>query len=724
MKKKQTRELAIQYPDGRFHTIRVHKFYSVLLHGKEEFVVEYDDLTDNKRNCFAVLDRENNIFVKRPLKDQKAYSDFYDSIKYMLKKPYDLDVLPNTINLCKPALEGLKVEAQRKNPYRTATQAQILVYRDIGPNHSSFPYYLDADTARYLGFRCYGSYYHLTEEEFNNLKSVYGIAYREINISPKQEITVFKDVGTNHDMFPYYLEGSTATYLGFSPVINGYYHLTSDDLSRLERVYLVKYVSKVLNLGRSNEFGGNGFVSRNGGGVILGAAGGSGNPPGGGNGSPGNILVTVLEDIAAGHDTFPYYLDSINARKVGLSVDSTGYRHLTPSELNSLKVSSIVRYEQRLLYLGERGIKFGVSHDRELTLIKPQTKKRVVIYVDAAKNHDEFPFYVDAVTAMELGYIDNTSAYYHLTNMQLDKIKKDYDVRFMNVYLGLGVERSLEKKKPLVSKPSTGAVSVTTRKSSSANLKRQVVIYVDVAKVHDGFPFYLDSVDAVELGFIEKTNAYYHLNEAQLEKIKVSYNVRFMNVHLGFGSTGHELKKTGAKTGESIGIGVSTKYAPPTLEKPVSGVDLGIVTKYAPPAIEPAVEVGISDTVVTKYAPPMVTPAVSEGAISGDEFLGGVTKYAPPMVPPVHTVGPLTEAETDELENLFDKLMNFEDYYSFFEIEDLRNASEEEILGDYRIIRLTELFKRGVESGNDLAIHFSEFMVGFKESIKGKSKIK
>ena len=42
-----------------------------MYNGREEYVIEYDDLSDNIRGCFAILDKENNIFVKTINKQNK-----------------------------------------------------------------------------------------------------------------------------------------------------------------------------------------------------------------------------------------------------------------------------------------------------------------------------------------------------------------------------------------------------------------------------------------------------------------------------------------------------------------------------------------------------------------------------------------------------------------------------------------------------------------------------
>ena len=66
--------------------------------------------------------------------------------------------------------------------------------------------------------------------------------------------------------------------------------------------------------------------------------------------------------------------------------------------------------------------------------------------------------------------------------------------------------------------------------------------------------------------------------------------------------------------------------------------------------------------------------------------------------------------------------MDFEDYYSFFGVEELRDAPVTQVLNSPRIIALTNLFNKGKESGNDLAINLAEFLEGFKKELQEKGK--
>ena len=180
------KDISIQYPDGRFHTVSVYRFYSVMYNGREEYVIEYDDLSDNVRGCFAILDKENNIFVKRPLENSAAYRVFYNSIRFMYKKPQALYLLPNTINLCRSALEALVPFAppvQEVAPVRTQTRRQVIVFVDVSPNHDAYPYYIDQATARALGFMCSGPYYHLNPSLMESLRRAFDVVEQTIQLN-------------------------------------------------------------------------------------------------------------------------------------------------------------------------------------------------------------------------------------------------------------------------------------------------------------------------------------------------------------------------------------------------------------------------------------------------------------------------------------------------------------------------------------------------------------
>lgn len=268
MKRSNTRDIVIQYPDGKMHTIRAFKFYSVLLHGKEEFVLEYDDLTDNMRNCFTILDIENNVFVKRPLESQQAYKYFYDSIKFMFKKPYELSELPNTINLCNKYLNALRKFQQQSNSKR-----KILIHRDIHPNHDVYPYYLDKKTSAEINIYCDSEYLHLSPKLFNNIIKKYDVELKEEslglgkvndpiqktqtqktnkhseNISYQQrlnnkQILVIEDVSPIREEHPFYIDRSVTPLFGN----DGYYHLTAFELQDLKNNFEVIIKKRKLNI--------------------------------------------------------------------------------------------------------------------------------------------------------------------------------------------------------------------------------------------------------------------------------------------------------------------------------------------------------------------------------------------------------------------------------------------------------------------------------------------
>ena len=299
------KDISIQYPDGRFHTVRVYRFYSVMYNGKEEYVIEYDDLTDNVRGCFTILDRENNIFVKRPLADSNAYRVFYNSIRFMYKKPQAIYLLPNTINLCRSALEALVPYAppvHADKPVRTQTRRQIIVYRDISPNHDAYPYYIDQTTARALGFMCNGPYYHLNPSLMQSLRSAFDIVEKDIQLSlgtlnkpanqsaaqaaaagspppppppppggngddnnppgvfrtatkvpPKkpnngvEEVVVYEDISPIREEFPFYLTQYDSKRFGLKVEENKpYYHLKKQEFDVISRYAIIRLEKKEL----------------------------------------------------------------------------------------------------------------------------------------------------------------------------------------------------------------------------------------------------------------------------------------------------------------------------------------------------------------------------------------------------------------------------------------------------------------------------------------------
>ena len=82
--------------------------------------------------------------------------------------------------------------------------------------------------------------------------------------------------------------------------------------------------------------------------------------------------------------------------------------------------------------------------------------------------------------------------------------------------------------------------------------------------------------------------------------------------------------------------------------------------------------------------------------------------------------GKLSNEEVNTINELFYRLTDFEDYYQFFGVEELRNSSAEDIFKSPRIVELTELFKKAVASGDKVAVYFTEFLEGFKKSLVEK----
>ena len=59
------KDVTIQYPDGKVHTVQVYRFYTVKYNGREEYVIEYDDLTD------TLIDPFTNLPLKNIKKEEK-----------------------------------------------------------------------------------------------------------------------------------------------------------------------------------------------------------------------------------------------------------------------------------------------------------------------------------------------------------------------------------------------------------------------------------------------------------------------------------------------------------------------------------------------------------------------------------------------------------------------------------------------------------------------------
>ena len=75
----------------------------------------------------------------------------------------------------------------------------------------------------------------------NMLKQKYNIHYVSlVQVKTNIVVTVYKDVGTLAEDFPYYLDAQTASALKLSNV-SGYYHLSPAELVYLETNYGVVY---------------------------------------------------------------------------------------------------------------------------------------------------------------------------------------------------------------------------------------------------------------------------------------------------------------------------------------------------------------------------------------------------------------------------------------------------------------------------------------------------
>lgn len=517
---KDMRNLTIQYPDGRYHSVNATRFFGILIDGKEQYILEYDDLTENARNCFTVLNREGNTFVKKPLGSQSAYALLAARIRFMPKRPYNLNLLPGKIGLCREALNELNSATprvqqasagspppppfappvrnnnnQKQPPAQAKPRLSIIVYEDIGPNHAPFPFYIKQSAAKSLGWgNSLDGYYHLTPAELDELRRNFEIKYERINLSPKKKIVVYKDVSDFRDVFPYYLDADTARSVGYSNIQAGYYHLTQKQLDELKNKFDIEYRERILSLGVKTK-----------------------------------QVIDVYKDVSSGHDPFPYYLDPY------------GNRPLTPGQLEELKRKFEVRIRE--IYLNKRSV---FSNNNSVV------KGPVMIYIDIASNHDEFPYYLDSLTAVALGFVESSDSYYHLTSEQLDKVKSMCEIRYMNVLLGFGPKENFPTNRP---KPVT---PIPPKKGGNTNPPKQ------------------------------------------------------------------EIK--------------------------------------------------------------------------------------------------LSEEEVKTLEDLFDRMMDFEDYYQFFGIEHLRGASAAEVVNSPRIVNLSVLFKKGAACGNEIAINLEEFLEGFKKSLKEKTK--
>jgi hypothetical protein len=82
--------------------------------GKIHYILHYDDLTTNKKRQISILKKENDTFVKHPLKNQNEYSLFSTMTAFLPKKKYALSELPEIVYLEKSTIEKIKNNSQTK----------------------------------------------------------------------------------------------------------------------------------------------------------------------------------------------------------------------------------------------------------------------------------------------------------------------------------------------------------------------------------------------------------------------------------------------------------------------------------------------------------------------------------------------------------------------------------------------------------------------------------
>ena len=335
MGNKNVRRIEIQYPDGKFHDIEAFSFFGVKLDGEERLILEYCDLTDNNSDSFAVIARENGHFVKKTLSDPGAYTNLYRRIVWRRKKPYDLELLPEKINLCAEALDHLVIDedlSPLKKPYQDVG-GKPEFDQEIHPIIDKEPVVIGS------------------ERERGSRRSV----------ATRRQLIVYVDVAPDHDPFPYYLGSTEARYLGLSDG-PGYYHLTPEQLEELKERFDIVYRNVHLGFGK---------VIVPGGPV---APGGSGGP-----GSSDKKRLVVIEDISEVRDKFPYYIDTHISAQVGEG-KREAYHHLTPLELEELEIKYDVVIEQRELHLlPQKPYKFNPMNSRTIREFTLSSSEKEII---------------------------------------------------------------------------------------------------------------------------------------------------------------------------------------------------------------------------------------------------------------------------------------------------------------------------------------------------------
>ena len=291
------RQILIQYPDGEFHTVNVTRFYSIVRNNEESFVVEYDDLTTNKRNYFSVLEKQNGVFVNKNLGEKSAYNEFYVKSRFCLKRIHDAEELPYKLMMGSmarvntPIKNGTDTKTTtpvQQTPAKPGNRPKLTVYMaQHAPRQVKFPYFIKGDVAKSLGLTDEPrGYCPLTPINLRRLQDRYDIKYEAFLLSPfdfyyhpedlgreippvnvenpistpstvpqtkpvteKKKITVLYDVAKTLE-HPYYISVSAAVSLGLNKGTNigGFYHLTEEELGSLQVKYDVNVVTQYLNV--------------------------------------------------------------------------------------------------------------------------------------------------------------------------------------------------------------------------------------------------------------------------------------------------------------------------------------------------------------------------------------------------------------------------------------------------------------------------------------------
>lgn len=405
---------------------------------------------------------------------------------------------------------------------------------------------------------------HLCKNALEKLNSHDNSTSKTTQAESQNGIIVYIDNGADPDVFPYYIDRNVAVRLGFK-CSKDYYHLNFTELEKLKKQFGIMY--KYIKLS-SRE------------------------------------LIPVIRDISKFSEPFPYYLDAGTARWLGLTQQKDGHYHLNEIQLNALERKYEIEYVEKIVTLGIK------------------TKENVTVYVDISPDCESHPHYLDTKTAGFFNLPVDIHGYHHLSFDELERIKRNYNVDYVNEYLGLGVKNIKQKRK--------------------------VVVFIDIASNHDEFPYYLDSLTAKYFGGTINDEPYYHLTPINFDRVKGACEISYMEVPLGLGN--------GVKN---------------------SGYNHSVVNT------------------------------------SKDDNISSSNEH-----------GKLSAEEIKEIDELFFKLTEFEDYYQFFGIESLRTASVEEVLKSSRIVELSELFKKAIACGDKVAVHLAEFLEGFKKSLVEKQNNK